>query len=88
MNDNIQTLLFRCWIFLQKNSIRCLLFLLCSGCVCITSLHLNAVYAQVKDGAKEVSAKDVAPVTKKTEGIMVDGQGDEVRLASPLVWSR
>jgi hypothetical protein len=33
---------------------------------------------KVKEGAKQVQAKDVAPVAKKTEGIIIDGQADEV----------
>jgi TRAF3-interacting protein 1 len=33
---------------------------------------------KVKDGAKEVTAKDVsAPVGKRAEGILIDGQGDD-----------
>ena len=34
---------------------------------------------KVKDGAKELQSKDVAPAVKKTEGIIIDGQADEVR---------
>ena len=33
---------------------------------------------KVKDGAKEVQGKDIAPVVKKTEGIILDGAVDEV----------
>ena len=34
---------------------------------------------KVKDGAKEVQAKDIAPaVAKKTTGIIIDGQNDDV----------
>lgn len=32
---------------------------------------------KVKDGAKEVVGRDVAPVTKKIEGILIDGQNDD-----------
>lgn len=34
---------------------------------------------KIKDGAKEVQAKDIAPVVaKKTTGIIIDGQNDDV----------
>ena len=34
---------------------------------------------KVKDGAKEVQAKDIIPdVAKKTAGIIIDGQNDDV----------
>ena len=34
---------------------------------------------KVKDGAKEVQAKDIAPaVAKETTGIIIDGQNDDV----------
>ena len=33
---------------------------------------------KVKDGAQEVQAKDIAPATKKAEGIIIDGAGDEI----------
>lgn len=33
---------------------------------------------KVKDGAKELQSKDVAPAAKKTEGIIIDGQVDDV----------
>ena len=36
---------------------------------------------KVKDGAKELQSKDVAPAVKKTEGIIIDGQADEVRVS-------
>jgi hypothetical protein len=32
---------------------------------------------KIKEDAKEVTGKDIAPVGKKTSGIMVDGQDDE-----------
>jgi len=32
---------------------------------------------KLKDGAKEVTARDTAPAGKKTQGIMIDGQGDD-----------
>lgn len=32
---------------------------------------------KVKDGAKEVAVRDVAPAGKKTQGIMIDGQGGD-----------
>ena len=32
---------------------------------------------KVKDGAREMTAKDTAPTTKKTEGIMIDGAQDD-----------
>jgi TRAF3-interacting protein 1 len=32
---------------------------------------------KVKEGAKEVSGRDIAPVGKKTQGIMADGAGDD-----------
>lgn len=34
---------------------------------------------KVKEGAKEVAGKDIAPVVKKAEGIILDGTADEVR---------
>ena len=33
---------------------------------------------KVKDGAKELQIKDTAPAAKKTEGIIIDGQADDV----------
>ncbi len=36
---------------------------------------------KVKEGAVEVQAKDIAPAPKKTSGIMIDGQADDVRLS-------
>ena len=35
---------------------------------------------KVKDGAKELQSKDIAPAAKKTEGIIIDGQADEVSI--------
>ena len=32
---------------------------------------------RVKDGAKALQSKDIAPAVKKTEGIIIDGQADE-----------
>lgn len=32
---------------------------------------------KVKDATREVTAKETAPSTKKAEGILIDGQGDE-----------
>ena len=32
---------------------------------------------KVKDGAREMTAKDTAPTSKKTEGIMIDGAADD-----------
>ncbi len=45
---------------------------------------------KVKDGAKEIQSKDVAPTAnKKTSGIIVDGAADDVgifpHLFSPLI---
>ena len=34
---------------------------------------------KVVDGAKELTGKDIAPVAKKAEGILKDGEVDEVR---------
>ncbi len=37
---------------------------------------------KVKDGAKELQTRDIAPAAKKAEGIIIDGQNDDVSLCS------
>jgi hypothetical protein len=33
---------------------------------------------KIKDGAKELQARDIAPAAKKAVGIIIDGQNDDV----------
>lgn len=42
----------------------------------------------MKDGAKEVQGKDIAPVVKKAEGIILDGTADEVSVGMCFIIGR
>lgn len=41
---------------------------------------------KIKEGAKEVTGKDAVPTTKKSEGILIDGQAEEVGIVSLLIF--